>query len=98
MQFPHTLFKDAGLAAADVAALFGVSRVTGHRWLKGSDRNGNDSVGVNVFLRDRVAKLVPSVEHAVRAGALPAPHLAALPPAKRVKEVRSILKMYRPAK
>jgi hypothetical protein len=97
MQFPHSLFKQAGLNAADVASLCEVSRVTGHRWLKGVGRNGKP-VGVNVFLRDRVTKLTARIERAVQAGALPCVTISDLPPAKRAAKLRSVTNKFRTAK
>ncbi len=97
MQFPHTLFKQAGLNAADVAALCDVSRITGHRWLKGVGRNGKP-VGVNVFLRDRVSKLTIRIERALEAGVLPCDTIAVLPPAKRAAKLRSVTNKFRTAK
>lgn len=87
MQFPHQLFQKAGFKSADVGALYGVSRVTGHRWLKGAC--------VNIFLQDRVTKLIAPVTAAVAAGALPDPAIAQLPPKKRVAKIKSILNQHR---
>lgn len=95
MQFPHALCKQAGLNTADVATLCDVSRVTGYRWLKGTDRAGHDGVGVNVFLRDRVTKLAGSLQAAVDAGVLPSEEIAKLPPKKRATKLRSIINQYR---
>ena len=97
MQFPYTIYKQAGLNASDVAALCEVSRITGHRWLKGVGRNGKP-VGVNFFLRDRVAKLTVRIERAVQAGALPNESITALPPAKRAAKLRSVTNKFRTAK
>lgn len=85
MDFPHLLFKDAGLNATDVANLIGVSRVTGHRWLNGGR-------GVNIFLQEKVKKVIPPLTKAVKSGALPNPDILKLPPAKRVTRIRSILR------
>ena len=98
MQFPHVLFNKAGLNSADIAGLFGVSRITGHRWLKGTDRNGKVGVGVNIFLQDRVAKMTAPLEAAVEAGALPNLEITKLPPNKRAPKIRAIINQYRQKK
>lgn len=98
MQFPHQLFKNAGLNSTDVAYLCGVSRITGFRWLKGADRHGNDGVGVNIFLQDRVAKLTAQVQAAVDAGALPDTEITTMPPNTRVKKIRSVINQFRTKK
>jgi hypothetical protein len=98
MQFPHQLFKSAGLNSTDIAHLVDVSRITGYRWLQGVDRKGAEGVGVNVFLRDRVAKLITHLEAAVQAGALPDAEVAKLTPKKRAAKLRAILNQYRSKK
>lgn len=85
MQFPHQLFLDAGLVSTDVAALVGVSRITGYRWLKGS--------GVNIFLRRRVEKVSQRVQAALDAGRLPDRELSKKAPGDRAKELKSILNL-----
>ena len=92
MQFPHTLFKAAGLNSTDVALLFGVSRVTGYRWLSGTDRHGGDGVGINIFLQERVAKMVPIIERAIESGTLPNHEMIKLPPSERFATLKSVLK------
>lgn len=96
MHFPHELFKKAGLNSTDVANLFCVSRITGYRWLKGTDRNGAEGVGVNIFLRPAVTKIARRLEAAVTAGALPNEALAKLPPTKRAAKIKSIIVKHRP--
>lgn len=95
MKFPHALFKRAGLNSTDIAALCGVSRVTGSRWLSGVDRNGNPGVGVNVFLQDKVQRTARAVELSMNRGDLPDVVLAKLPPAKRIRALRKILHVNR---
>lgn len=95
MQFPHQLFKRAGLNPTDVANLCNVSRITGWRWLLGVNRRGLPGVSVNQFLRTRVARLVPPLERAVEAGALPDEEVTKLPPKRRAAEIKSILSQYR---
>lgn len=97
MQFPHTLFKQAGLNPTDVAKLIGVSNVTGWRWLRGVGRNGEvgQGVGVNIFLRKHVAQAATQVKSAVDAGALPDPSIQGLAPDARAAEIKRILKQYR---
>lgn len=63
MQFPTDTFRRAGLGATDVAKLFTVTRVTGHKWLTG----GN----LHRWVEDAVAKRARDVEAAVASGALP---------------------------
>ena len=96
MQFPRALFKQAGLTPADVAALCEVSRVTGWRWMRGAE-DGTD-VGVNLFLRDRVSRVVENVQAALDAGALPDVILVNLPPADRLAKLDTILRQNRPEK
>lgn len=96
MQFPHALYKQAGLTPSDVADLCDVSRVTGWRWMRGDD-DGAD-VGVNIFLRDRVAKVTDNVKQALDAGALPDVALVNLPPRERVSKIKTILRQNRPSK
>lgn len=96
MKFPHALFKRAGFNSTDVAAIFGVSRVTGARWLSGVDRNGNPGVGVNVFLQDRVERIAAAVEAAVAGKNLPDPTLAKLPPEQRVKKLKTLIRQFKP--
>lgn len=98
MHFPHSLFKSAGLNSTDVAYLFGVSRVTGYRWLQETGRNGAPGVGVNVFLQRSVVKVVPALTRAVESGALPDAALARLPPKKRATKIKSIISQYRTTK
>lgn len=98
MHFPHTIFQSAGLNSTDVANLFGVSRITGYRWLLGTSRSGNAGVGVNIFLRDKVNKMAPLVKRAVDAGALPNPDVMQLPPTKRAAKLRSIINAHRSSK
>jgi hypothetical protein len=98
MQFPHETFKNAGMNPSDVGHLIGVSRVTGYRWLLGTNRNGTTGVGVNIFLQDKVAKVAAQVEAAVAAGALPDDNIKKLPPEKRAGKLRSILNKYRTKK
>jgi len=99
MQFPSDIYRAAGITASDIAALAGVSRITGYRWLQGKNRStGADGVGVNVFLQDRVAKLTASVTNAVAAKALPNPTVMQLTPAQRAKKLRSILNQHRTKK
>lgn len=98
MQFPTLLFKQAGLTSGDVAALCGVSRITGYRWLKGTSRSGADGVGVNVFLQAKVSTVANKLKQAVDAGELPRADLTELPAEKRVKTLRSILNQYRKQK
>lgn len=96
MQFPHQLFKTAGLNSTDVANLCGVSRITGYRWLQGINRkNGTEGVGVNLFLRDRVTDLAAPLKEAVADGALPDPVAAKLSPPKRAEYLRTIINQYR---
>lgn len=96
MQFPHALFKQAGLTPSDVAALCEVSRVTGWRWMRGAD-DGTD-VGVNIFLHDRVSRVAANVEAALEAQTLPDVSLVNLPPTDRMSKIKSILRQNRPAK
>lgn len=98
MQFPHLLFRQAGLNPTDVANLCNVSRITGYRWLLGVNRRGLPGVGVNIFLQDRVAKLVPALQQAVESGALPNAEIAKLPPAKRASKLKSIIHQHRAKK
>lgn len=84
MVFPHLLFKHARLNATDVANLIGVSRVTGYRWLQGA--------GVNVLLQKEVERILPALTKAVEIGALPNTAVSKLPPAKRAKKIKSILR------
>lgn len=98
MHFPHELYKSAGLNSTDIANLFGVSRITGYRWLKGTDRNGAEGVGVNIFLRPSVTKVSRHLESAVAAGALPDQNLTKLPPTKRAAKLKSIINKHRPKK
>lgn len=98
MQFPHLLFKQAGLNPTDIANLVGVSRITGWRWLQGVNRRGLPGGSVNIFLKDRVAKLVPPIQLAVEAGALPDQTIACLPPEKRAVKLKSIIRQYRISK
>lgn len=95
MIFPHTLFRQAGLNTTDIAAIFGVSRVTAARWLSGVNRSGAPGAGVNVLLEDRVTRGVQLVQAAVNSGALPDSAISALPPAKRRPRIRSILHQHR---
>lgn len=95
MLFPHELFTAAGLNPSDVANLFGVSRTTGFRWLSGVSRNGTPGVGVNIFLRDRVARVATQVESAVQAGDLPNAEIRQLPPAQRAPRIKAILNNHR---
>lgn len=92
MKFPHALFKRAGLNSTDVAALSGVSRVTGYRWLSGVDRHGNPGVGVNPFLEEKVRRVEKSVRLACDRAVLPDPELAKLPPKKREAKLKKILR------
>lgn len=96
MQFPHALFKQAGLTPSDVAALCEVSRVTGWRWMRGAEDGTN--VGVNIFLHDRVGRVVANVQSALDAGALPEVSLVNLPPADRLAKIKTILRQNRPSK
>lgn len=99
MQFPSQLFKDAGLTATDIGNLCGVSRITGFRWLQGINRKtGQEGVGVNVLLRERVAKVTEGVRAAVDAGALPNTEIAKLPPKKRASQIRAIINQHRQQK
>lgn len=98
MLFPHLLFRQAGLNPADVANLCKVSRITGWRWLKGSSRQGTPGAGVNLFLRDRVARVAANVTAAVEAGALPDEQLDLLAPPARAAKIKSILKQHRTTK
>ena len=98
MQFPHLLFRRAGLTPTDIAHLCNVSRITGYRWLQGVNRRGMPGVGVNIFLQDRVARLVPPLELAIEAGALPDEEIAKLPPVKRARKLKSIISQYRAKK
>lgn len=91
MKFPHALFKRAGLNSTDVANLFGVSRVTGFRWLAGVDRNGNPGVGVNSFLEEKVRRVEKSVRLACDRAVLPDPDLAKLSPKKRAAQLKKII-------
>ena len=91
MKFPHQLFRKAGLNSTDVALLFGVSRVTGARWLSGVDRNGNPGVGVNLFLRKEVAKVAGAIQAAVEAKLLPSEDVSKLPPGKRQRALKRII-------
>lgn len=98
MQFPHALFKQAGLNPTDVANLFGVSRITGWRWMSAVDRSNNHTeqgAGVNIFLRDRVAQVAAQVQGAVDAGTLPDEAIRMLDPDRRAAKLKSILKQYR---
>lgn len=92
MKFPHALFKRAGLNSTDVANLFGVSRVTGFRWLSGVDRSGNSGAGVNVFLEEKVRRTAKAVEVAIHSGDLPFASLQKLPPAKRAAAIKRIIR------
>lgn len=96
MQFPHELYKKAGLLPADVAALCDVSRVTGWRWMRGEEDGAE--VGVNLFLRDRVARVTANVKQALDAGALPDVTLVNLPTRERTSKLKSILRQNRPSK
>lgn len=96
MYFPHALFKQAGLTPSDVAALCDVSRVTGWRWMRGDETGGD--VGVNIFLHDRVARVVENVKSALDAEALPDVSLVNMPPADRLAKIRTILRQNRPSK
>lgn len=96
MQFPRELFKRAGLTPSDVAALCEVSRVTGWRWMRGSE-DGSD-VGVNIFLHDRVGRVVENVESTLAGGALPDVSLVNTPPADRLVKIKAILRQNRPSK
>lgn len=98
MQFPHLLFKNAGLNSTDIANLCGVSRITGYRWLQGTNRNGEPGVGVNIFLQDRVARVIAPLTAAVEAGVLPDLQLTKLPPKKRATKIKSIINQYRQKK
>lgn len=95
MQFPHKLFKQAGLNSTDVANLCGVSRITGYRWLLGVGRNGAPGVGVNIFLEDRVNKVTAPIAAAVAAGVLPDAELSKLAPTKRATRIKSIIHQFR---
>jgi hypothetical protein len=95
MKFPHQLFKRAGLNSTDIANLFGVSRVTGARWLSGVDRAGNPGVGVNKFLEREVTRIHAALAKAVAAGRLPSEEVSSLPPKRRLAKLRSILKQSR---
>lgn len=97
MKFPHELFRAAGLNSTDIANLFGVSRVTGARWLSGVDRNGQPGVGVNLFLQSKVKKVEAALSAAVEAGTLPDASFAKLSPKKRLSHLRSTLKSSRTA-
>ena len=97
MQFPHQLFKDAGLNPTDVANLCEVSRITGYRWLRGVNRQGR-AVGVNIFLRSRVRRLVGPLQAALDDGALPNEAIKKLPPKARATKLKAILKLYRQEK
>lgn len=84
MQFPHELFKAAGLGSTDIAALVGVTRITGYRWLQGG--------GVQVqALRDRVQHVSSLVQAAIDEGKLPDENLARLPAEARIKQVTQML-------
>lgn len=98
MQFPHELFKTAGLNSTDIANLCGVSRITGYRWLQGTDRNGAPGVGVNIFLQDRVSKVAAPLTAAVNDGVLPDEELTKLPPQQRATKIKSIINQYRQKK
>lgn len=63
MIFPAELFARASFRATDIAVLFGVSRTTGMRWLRGD--------GVHKMARAKVARRTEQVRAAVQAGALP---------------------------
>ena len=91
MKFNSALYKTAGFNSTDVANLFGVSRVTGYRWLKGTSRAGAAGVGVNIFLQDRVAATTASLARAVDKGLLPDAAVAALPPGERATKITAIL-------
>lgn len=91
MLFPHELFLKAGLNSTDVANVFDVSRITGYRWLRGISRSGAPGVGVNIFLRDRVARVASQIKSAVVAGDLPDAELKQLPPSQRAERIKSIL-------
>lgn len=96
MQFPHALFKQAGLTPSDVATLCDVSRVTGWRWMRGNQDGA--AVGVNIFLRDRVQRVTDRVSRALEDGALPDVSLMSLPPGQRVARLETLLNRYRPSK
>lgn len=99
MHFPSQLFKSAGLNSTDVANLVGVSRITGYRWLQGTNRaTGADGVGVNVFLQDKVSRLVAPLTEAVANGALPNEDVQNLEPKKRAARIRAIINQYRSKK
>ena len=63
MQFPHEVFKAAGLGPTDVAGLFGVSRVTAHKWLRGAN--------VHSMARVAIAARQQDVRKAVERNCLP---------------------------
>jgi hypothetical protein len=92
MKFPHALFRRAGLNSTDVAALCGVSRVTGSRWMSGVDRNGNTGVGVNLFLQTKVTVVAKALKLACDRGVLPDVELAKLPPTKREAKLKKIIR------
>lgn len=91
MKFPSDLYLQAGLNSTDLANIFGVSRITGYRWLRGVSRSGKSGVGVNIFLQDLVKKTTAQVQSAVDAGDLPHGGINALPPARREPLIRAIL-------
>jgi hypothetical protein len=95
MKFPHQLYKRAGLNSTDIANLFGVSRVTGARWLSGVDRNGNNGVGVNIFLQDKVERVTAAVRQALDGKELPLEAKVAKPD-QRAAKLRSILGVKKP--
>lgn len=95
MHFPYQLFENAGLSASDVARLFGVSRVTGYRWLQATDRKGNRGVGVNIFLQPRVSRGIEELRRALAAGDFPDEGLRRLTPVKRNLRIKSILRKHR---
>lgn len=91
MKFRSDLYKSAGLNSTDIANLFGVSRVTGYRWLKGTDRAGDSGVGVNIFLQERVAAMDTAVERALKQKRLPDAEMATLAPDERAARLNDIL-------
>lgn len=95
MQFPHQIYKRAGLNSTDLANLFGVSRITGYRWLLGVNRRGEPGVGVHVFLRKKVAEVTSKVNAALEAGLLPNHEIRKLPPEVRADKLCALLDIER---
>lgn len=98
MKFPSDLYLQAGLNSTDLANIYGVSRITGYRWLRGTSRSNTPGVGVNIFLQDLVEETTAQVQAAIDAGDLPNYAIAILPPARREPLYKAILNKYKVAR